>query len=349
VRVASTLLHRGHAWPAGDDATAQLVPTFRARPLTQELVDHMNGAVLPEGVRLELHGAARTPRVVRALPSEAPTVSVIVPTRDRRDLLERCFAALRSTAGDFPLELVVVDNGSREAATLELLAELETSARATIVRSPGVFNFSQLVNRGAAAATGEVLLLLNNDVVALERGWLEEMLQHALRPEVGAVGALLLHEDGRVQHAGVIVGGNGSAEHAFREWPADAPGYLSLLRSQRRVGAVTAACLMVRREVYTEAGGFDEQDLPVDLNDIDFCLRLRSQGLDVIWTPFARLLHVEGATRSVGVDQERSAATRVQQQAFQRRWVVEGALPADPGYHPDLSLVGPPYRLAPRG
>jgi GT2 family glycosyltransferase len=346
-RVTKTLVHRRPPWSPRTSDQADLAPTFLPRPLTTHLVDHMNRDVLPAGIRLELWGAARTPRIVRALPQPLPTVSVIVPTRDRRDLLELCFEALNTTAGDVPLELIVVDNGSGEPETLDFLTDLEAGGMATIVRSPGVFNFSQLVNRGAAVATGEVLLLLNNDVVALDRGWLEEMLQHALRDEVGAVGALLLHEDGRIQHAGVIVGGNGFAEHAFREWSADAPGYLSLLHSQRRVSAVTAACLMVRRKVFLAVAGFDEQDLPVDLNDIDFCLRLRAQGFEIMWTPFARLLHVEGATRSVGVDQERSAATRVQQQAFLRRWSVNGVLPEDPTYHPGLSLVGPTYCLAP--
>jgi GT2 family glycosyltransferase len=346
-KVPMTLLHRAFAWPAADPHDDAALPTFRPRSLTDEVVDHLNRSVLPEGVRLELVGSARTPRAVWALPSVLPTISVVVPTRDRRDLLERCFAALTSTSGGVPLELIVVDNGSSETSTLELLEDLEDSGRATIVRSPGSFNFSQLVNRGAEAATGDVLLLLNNDVVALHDGWLQEMLQHALRPEIGAVGALLLHEDGRVQHGGVIIGGNGFAEHAFREWPAGSPGYLSLLRSQRRIGAVTAACLMVRRDLFVAIGGFDEHELPVDLNDIDFCLRLRAQGFEIVWTPFARLLHAEGATRSIGVDQERSAATRKQQLAFLRRWAVEGVLPEDVTYHPGLSLVGLSYRLAP--
>jgi GT2 family glycosyltransferase len=350
-RVARVLLHRGPVRPSdaralGDD---ELAVTFRARPLSDRLIAHLNGGSMPPRVRIVPDGADRAPRAVRDLPTTCPTVSVIVPTRDRHDLLERCFAALRATAGAVPLELVVVDNGSTEPATLDLLAELERSGGGRVVRSPGAFNFSRLVNLGVAASTGSVVLLLNNDVVATHEGWLEEMLQHALRDDVGAVGALLLHEDGRVQHAGVVVGGNGTAEHAFREWPSEAPGYLGLLRAQRRVSAVTAACMMVRREVYVETGGFDEVDLPVDLNDIDFCLRLGERGLACVWTPFARLLHAEGASRSRGVDQARTAATRAQQQAFLGRWAVDGALAPDPAYHPGLSLVGSTYALAPRG
>lgn len=343
-RIPRTLLHRP---PRGGVAVP--AATFAPRTPSAAAIEHLNAHVLPARIRIELTGPDRVPRAVHALPASPPLVSVIVPTRDRHDLLHRCLASVRATSGDVPTELVVVDNDSTDRRTLDLLEELSTSGGAIVARAPGVFNFSHLVNVGVAAATGEVLLLLNNDVIAERSGWLEEMLRHALRPEIGAVGALLRHDDGRVQHAGVVLGGNGLAEHAFRDWPADAPGYLGLLRSQRRVTAVTAACLMVRRDVFDAAGGLDEEGLPVDLNDVDLCLRFRAMGLSNVVTPFARLVHAEGASRSIGVDRARTAATRRQQEVFLARWGSDGVLPDDPCYHPGLSLIGPSYRLAATG
>jgi GT2 family glycosyltransferase len=166
---------------------------------------------------------------------------------------------------------------------------------------------------------------------------------------VGAVGALLEHADGRVQHAGVLVGVNGTAEHAFREWPSAAAGYLALLRSTRQVSAVTAACLAMRREVYLRIGGLDERDLPVELNDVDLCLRTREQGLRVVWTPFARLAHHEGGTRGRGdrasavVDGAAVRRREAQRSAFSARWGHR--LDGDPFYSPRLAVSGATYLL----
>jgi O-antigen biosynthesis protein len=182
-------------------------------------------------------------------------------------------------------------------------------------------------------------------------GWLIELVTQALRPEVGAVGALLEHEDGRVQHAGVLVGVNGTAEHAFREWPSDAAGYLALLRSVRRVSAVTGACLALRREVYLQVGGLDESVFPVELNDVDLCLRIEQAGLSVLWTPFARLTHIEGGTRGRGdrIPSANDGGTlgrqEAQRSAFVERW--RERLTRDPYYSPRLSTSGATYMLKP--
>jgi GT2 family glycosyltransferase len=199
------------------------------------------------------------------------------------------------------------------------------------------------VNLGVDAASGDVVILLNNDVVARSAGWVEELVGHARRPEVGAVGALLSYPDGAVQHAGVIVGFNGIAEHAFREWRSTADGYLGLLRSTRRVSAVTGACMAIRRGVLIEAGGLDEGSLPVELNDIDLCLRLDRTGLITIWTPHAHLVHLESASRGAAPSAARSRAVEQQRSAFLGRWRT--TIEDDAAYHPMLAREGIPYLL----
>jgi GT2 family glycosyltransferase len=300
-------------------------------------------------------------RVGPSMPARTVRVSVIVPTRDRPDLLETCAAgvlrntsrSMRSADGHrLDVELIIVDNDTVDPSALALIERLGEEERVRVVPGPGEFNFSRLVNLGVAAATGEVCVLLNNDVTPTHDDWIEELVRHALRPEVGIVGALLLHADDRVQHAGVIVGVNGTAEHAFREWPAGSAGYLALLRSTRRVSAVTAACMAVRREVYLELGGLDEVELPVELSDIDLCLRAEESGLAVVWSPHARLHHVEGGTRArpgrdhSTVDADlRMRSVESQRSRFQRRW--QHRLRLDPHYHPALADSGATYLLRP--
>ena len=348
-----TLVHRRVAEPVdwtvgpswtGEGAAAVALVEARLReagvPLTVELAEW--------GVPLRL----------RALhPALQVRVSIIIPTRDRAEMLAACVEGLleRTSCGGvhgrpgIDLEIVLVDNDSVDVDALELLAELAEDPRVRVVPGPGAFNFSRLINAGVAASSGEVLVLLNNDVLVRHGGWLIELVEHALRPDVGAVGALLEHHDGRVQHAGVLVGVNGTAEHAFREWPSDAAGYLALLRSVRRVSAVTAACLAVRRDVFQRVGGLDESAFPVELNDVDLCLRIEQVGLSVLWTPFARLAHIEGGTRGrgdrmAGVDDGGTLRRQeAQRSAFVERW--RERIEQDPYYSPRLSTSGATYLL----
>lgn len=215
-----------------------------------------------------------------------PLVSVVIPTRDRVDLLRKAVASVESAAWQ-RREIVIVDNGSVEAATL---AYLDATPH-RVVRDGGDFNFSRLVNAGVKAASGDHLLLLNNDTIAQDPNWIGEMLQHSQRPGVGAVGARLFYPNGHPQHEGVAIGAGGVfALHL--DWR----GYLALGGVARDVAAVTAACMMTPRAAWEQAGGFDES-LAVVYNDIDYCLRLRDLGLRVVYTPHARLTHLEGASR----------------------------------------------------
>jgi len=245
---------------------------------------------------------AATPLLQPAIRGE-PLVSILIPFRDGAALLARCLRSIRDKTSYRHYELILIDNGSVEKRTQKLLAREKDAPGVTVVRADEPFNFARLNNRGAAAARGECLLLLNNDIEVLAPDWLAAMLEHCTRPEVGAVGAKLLYPDGRIQHAGVTVGKDDIAAHAFHLCPADEPG----AQTVRNCSAVTGACLMTRKQLYHELGGLNETDLPVAYNDIDYCLRLREKGLLVVYTPRAELLHRESASRSV-VNDPREAA-----------------------------------------
>jgi glycosyltransferase involved in cell wall biosynthesis len=287
----------------------------------QAVADHLART----GVVAEARRHPKVPtavRVVRALPAPPPLVSVIVPTRDRADLLSVCARGVLRGTDYSALEFLVVDNGSREPATAALLADLSADSRVRVLRIEEKFNFAALCNRAASEARGEVLVLLNNDVEIVEPGWLRELVAHALRPEVGAVGARLLYPSGRVQHAGIVLGGgpDGVAAHLLAGAPRDAPGPGAALWLEREVGAVTGACLAVRRASYLAVGGMDEANLPVAYNDVDLCLRLRAAGLRIVWTPFAELIHHESATRAQDTDPARAARLRRDAAFMRARW-----------------------------
>ncbi|MFC6790342.1 glycosyltransferase [Methylobacterium komagatae] len=270
------------------------------------------------------------------LPDPAPLASVIIPSRDRIDLISvACRGVLEAT--DYPaIELVVVDNGSADPAVLAFYEELQRDHRVRIVPYPHPFNFAAMVNAGVQAASGQVVVLLNNDIGVRDSGWLREMVRQAIRPDVGAVGAKLLFGDGKLQHAGVVVGLAGRAGHLLRRRPADTPGHLGQLRVAHEVSAVTAACLAVSREKYQAVGGFDAESFPVDFNDVDFCLRLGARGYKTIWTPAAELFHFESVSRgpSVGAKRERFEREAAR---FTERWLE--VIRHDPFYHPALSLT----------
>lgn len=286
-------------------------------------------------------------RVRRALPEPAPLVSIIVPTRDRADVLARCAeGVLRGT--DYPaLELLVVDNDSVEPATFDLFDELARDPRVRIIRAPGAFNYARINNLAAAQARGEILLLLNNDIAITAASWLGEMVGHAVRPEVGAVGARLLYPDGRVQHGGVVLGVGRApqvAGHLYVGAASDDRGYFSHLALARNVSAVTAACLAVRRSVFNQVGGFDEANLAVAFNDVDLCLKIQDLGYQIIWTPHAELIHLESASRGSDFSPEQRERFEREVAHMRARWGWR--LDHDPFYGPNFARESGDYRLA---
>lgn len=273
-----------------------------------------------------------------------PSVTILIPTRDKSDLLARCLSGLLGATDYRNFEVLIVDNQSREPATERLYRTLAADPRVRVLRYDQPFNFSRLNNWAAAQAGGEILLFLNNDTEVIHQDWLRHMAANAVRPGVGAVGAKLLYPDGRVQHGGVILGMGGVAAHFHLRRRAEDPGYFGRALLQQDLSAVTAACLAMRRSVFEEIGGFEAAHLAVAFNDIDLCLRLRERGYRVVWTPLARLYHHESASRACDLlpDQQPRFGREI---AYMRaRW---GAiLDGDPCFNPNLSLWDPTIALA---
>lgn len=267
--------------------------------------------------------------------SPAPLVSIVVPTRDRAALLSVALRSLIERTAYRAFEIIIVDNGSVEPATFALFDEIKALWPATVVvRDDGDFNFPRICNLGVDAARGEMILLLNNDVEVVEEGWLGEMVALASLPGAGVVGAKLLFPDRTIQHAGVIAGLFRYADHWFAHSAADAPGYEDRLKVRQNLSAVTAACLLIRRDVWDAIGPLDAVRFAEDCNDIDLCLRARRAGYDVAWTPFATLLHYESASRGKKRSREHRARLKAQRARMEAIWHTSTLV--DPHYSPNL-------------
>jgi glycosyltransferase involved in cell wall biosynthesis len=265
---------------------------------------------------------------------KSPLVSIIIPTKDQVRLLHQCVASIEEKTRYHPYEIIVIDNNSIEPETIHYLDALSDKHR--VLRYPQPFNFSAINNFGANQAKGEHLLFLNDDIQVIDGEWLTALVEQAQRPEVGAVGAKLLYPDNSIQHGGVTLGICGGAGHAFRKLPNNRTAYFGLADLTRNCSAVTAACMIIRRKVFEEVGGFDEE-LKVVYNDVDLCLRIREHGYLILYTPFAMLYHFESATRG------RLRPTR-EEELFCRRWSETIRL-GDPYYNPSLTLTREDWSL----
>ena len=287
--------------------------------------------------------ATNVVHVQYAPPTPAPLVSIIVPTRDRLALLQTCLHSLLDKTAYAPFEVLIVDNGSSDPGALAFLSAVDDGSRVRVIPCPGAFNYSRLNNFAAAQARGSVLALVNNDIEVITPGWLAEMVGHACRPEVGCVGAKLYYPNDTVQHAGVVLGLGGVAAHGHRGLPRNDPGYLFRAACACNVSAVSAACLVLRRSVYEEVGGFDEGELAVAFNDVDLCLKVRERGYLNVWTPFAELYHHESASRGLEATPEQIKRSMGEIAVMKRRW--GHLLLRDPYYSPNLTLSGEDYGI----
>jgi len=256
--------------------------------------------------------------------AEAKPISIIIPVRDRVELLARCLNSIARHTNYAPYEIVIVDNDSQTDEARAYLSGLKHR----VLNYSGPFNFSAINNFAVEQTGNSWLLFLNNDTEVIDGDWLTIMAEHIQRPEVGAVGPRLLYPDDTVQHGGIVVGVGGIAEHAFRGFPAEAPGVCRQLQVTRNYSAVTGACLLTRRDVFNKVHGFDEERLPVTFSDVDLCLKIRRAGYLVVYTPFARLYHHESGTRRRTVEPMETGVMR-------ERWA--GILDYDPYYNPNLS------------
>ncbi len=281
-------------------------------------------------------------RVSYRLPSPPPLVSLIIPTRNGLELLRQCIDSLLAQTRYPNYEILVIDNDSDDPATLDYLTALRDQGHARILRDPQPFNYSALNNAAVREARGELIGLLNNDLEVLTPDWLDEMAGHAVRPEIGAVGARLWYPDDTLQHGGVVLVG-GVAGHAHKNLKRGKHGYFQRGILTQNLSAVTAACLVMRKAVFEEVGGLDET-LTVAFNDVDLCLKIRAHGHRIVWTPYAELYHHESATRGNDDTPEKSARFSAEIQIMQQRW---GALLRnDPAYNPNLTLDRENYSLA---
>ncbi len=282
-------------------------------------------------------------RVAWPMPDPLPMVSIVIPTKDRGRMLRRCVDGVLHRTSYPDLEVVIVDHASTQRSAKRFIDGLARSGHAEVVEFSGEFNFSRMVNLGVAASRGQVVCLLNNDTEVIDPDWLTELVRQVLRPEVGAVGGLLLFPDGTIQHAGVHPGLGGFMGHGHKHRRHDDPGYHGRLTVAHQVAAVTGACLATRREAWDGVGGMDEE-LPVAFNDVDLCLRIRQVGLHVLFTPHSILRHHESASRGADDDPERSARLATEHRRMVERW--GSLLDVDPAYHPDLSRDPSGFSLA---
>lgn len=273
-------------------------------------------------------------------------ISILIPNKDHIDDLRRCIDSIRERTTYDNYEIIVIENNSEQQETFAYYKTIEEQENITVVTYTGEFNYSKINNFGAKYATGKYLLLLNNDTQVITMNWLEAMLMYAQRADVGAVGAKLYYGDRTIQHAGVVIGlgAHRTAGHTHYKINYDNLGYMGKLCYAQNVSAVTGACLMVKKSLYDELGGLDE-DFRVALNDVDFCLRLREKGYLNVFTPFAELYHFESASRGIDVVDEAKAKRYEEESAlFRDRW-KELLEKGDPYYNPNFSLDHSDYSL----
>ncbi len=266
-----------------------------------------------------------------------PLVSIMIPNYEHKAELQTCLDSIfeKSTYPNF--EIIVIENNSRSEEIISYYEEIQKKwANVKVVRWTGKFNYSAINNFGASCAKGEHLLLLNNDIEVITPDWIQEMLMFSQRADVGAVGAMLYYPDNTIQHAGVIVGLGGVAGHSHKHFKRNDRGYMYRLAYAQNLTAVTAACLMVKKAVWDEVGGLDE-DFQVAFNDVDFCMRVRRAGYLNVWTPFAELYHYESKSRGYEDTPEKQKRFEGEIRRFQERWVKELAA-GDPYYNPNLTL-----------
>lgn len=266
-----------------------------------------------------------------------PLVSIIIPNMNHKSDLKRCIDSLvfKSTYDNY--EIIVIENNSTEQEVFDYYSEIEKQKNIRVVKYEGTFNYSDINNFGASFASGEYMVLLNNDTEIITDEWIEEMLMYAQRPEVGIVGAKLYYPDDTVQHGGVIVGLGGVAGHTHCHIEKNDPGYMGKMFYSQDLSAVTAACLMIRKSVFDSIGGFDCK-FAVAFNDVDLCLRVREKDKLIVFTPYAELYHYESKSRGYEDTPEKQKRFAGEVELFHKKWDEKFLSKGDPYYNPNLSL-----------
>ncbi|MES9942225.1 MAG: glycosyltransferase [Candidatus Thiodiazotropha sp. 6PLUC2] len=282
-------------------------------------------------------------RVQYPVPENPPLVSIIIPTRNGEALLRQCVDSIHDRTEYKNYEIVVVDNQSDDPKTLQYLAQLDSSDSVKVVRYDHPFNFSAINNFAVRESQGELLCFMNDDIEIIAPGWLDEMVSQGTRPEIGAVGARLWYPDGRLQHGGVVLGLGGVAGHAMKYSYQGNRGYMGRSVLVQNYTAVTAACMLVRRAVFDEVGGFDESNLAVAFNDVDICIRIYQQGYNNLWSPYAEFYHHESASRGAEDTPEKQQRFSREAEFMLNKWGP--LLERDPAYNPNLTRCGEDFSL----
>jgi GT2 family glycosyltransferase len=318
-------------------ATRNLLPRAQAEQDfgRMALEDYRQRNHIPGSVQKGTHpGTYRLQRKLTA----SPKVAIIIPFRDKVQLLVRCLTSIMGKT-DYPhYEIMLVDNQSREPETLAYLQQLSHNRNIRVLAYNQAFNFSAINNFAVAHTDRKYLLFLNNDTEIISPGWLRAMLEHITREEVGVVGAKLLYPNQTIQHGGVVMGIMRICDHPYRYFPADHPGYFGQLQVVRNCSAVTGACLLTRKSLFQAVGGFEAEHLPVALNDIDLCLKILEKGYLVVWTPYALLYHHEYSSRGDDREsREKYIRSNAEMAYMEKKW--GHSIDYDPYYNPNLTRL----------
>jgi O-antigen biosynthesis protein len=320
-------------------ATEKTYPYKAAARAIQEHLDRVG-----KSARVSLEANLGHYRVRWPLPAEPPRVTIIVPTKDQCDLLRIAIQSILDKTLYQNYNILVVNNRSEQLETMKYFFEIARLRNVRVIDYPEPFSFAALNNWAVAQTDAPVLAFLNNDVEVITPEWLTEMVSHALRPEVGAVGAKLLYPNGTLQHAGVVIGFGGLAGHSHAGLPRETLGYFGRAACVQQFSAVTAACMVMRREVFLQVGGFDDQHFAIAFNDLDIGLRLRQARYSIVWTPYAQLFHHESTSLGLPSGEGRRDRFREESNNFKRIWA--GTIAHDPFYNPNLTITGGTFALA---
>lgn len=283
-------------------------------------------------------------RVKYFLPRKLPLITLIIPTYNQFNLLHQCINSIIEKTDYQNYEITIINNNSDDSKTCQYLQDLNNLPRINVMDYPHPFNYSAINNLAVNFAHGELIGFINNDIEVINGEWLSEMVSHALRPEIAAVGARLWYKDDTLQHGGVILGIGGAANHAHKGVPRRDHGYFGRAVLTQNFSAVTGACLVMRKDLFIGVGGFNEKKLAVSFNDIDLCLKLIKLGLKIVWTPYANLYHHESVSRGYDDTFEKIARSQEEIAYMHQQW--KELLMADPAYNPNLTLESEDFKLA---
>ena len=332
--ISPTMLSNDHLY------TLYQLLNYNQSKLTEAKVKHIPSILfhIPNNTPLP-----KPQRKIPCDPKQQPKVSIIIPTKDELNILKKCINSIIKNTSYNNIEIIIINNRSEKKETFDYLKYLKRNPFITVLSYDKTFNYSAINNYAVKHTKGSLLAFINNDIESINAGWLTEMVAHACRPDIGCVGAKLYYPDGTIQHGGVILGLHGTASHAHKGFAGDSTGYFGRLSVAHNVSAVTAACMVMRKDLFIEAGGFDAVNLTVAYNDVDLCLKVLELGYRNLWTPFAELIHYESKSRGKKHTKETRARLDKEEAFMRNKWMKY--LENDPAYNINLTLIREDFSL----